>query len=58
MAELEEIEDYMNNDSIDTIRGYLGEESDYLLGYTCDKIRKESLYLPGHDSSLFLIMDD
>ena len=49
MAELEEIEDYMNNDSIDTIRGYLGEESDYLLGYTCDKIRKESLYLPGHD---------
>lgn len=48
MAELEEIKEYINGD-IETIRGYLGEESDYLLGHNCEKIRKESLHLPGHD---------
>lgn len=49
MAELEEIEEYMNNGSIETIKDYLGEESDYLLEHICDKIQRESLYLPGHD---------
>ena len=35
--------------SIETIKSYLGEETDYLLNHTCEKIRSESLYLPGHD---------
>lgn len=48
MAELEEIREYING-NIETIKGHLGGESDYLLGHTCEKIRKESLYLPGSD---------
>ncbi|MCK4332944.1 MAG: class I fructose-bisphosphate aldolase [Thermoplasmatales archaeon] len=48
MAELEEIKGYING-NIETIKGHLGEKSDYLLGHTCEKIRKESLHLPGHD---------
>jgi len=48
LSELEEIREYMNG-NIETIKGHLGEKSDYLLGHTCEKIRKESLYLPGHD---------
>jgi len=48
LAELEEIREYING-NIETIKGHLGGESDYLLGHTCEKIRKESLYLPGSD---------
>ena len=41
-----------NNDyqaDINTIRNYLGEESDYLLHHQCETISKEQLYLPGPD---------
>lgn len=48
MTELEEIREYMNQ-SEEALRGYLGEEIDYLLHHTCEKIPKESLYLPGPD---------
>ena len=48
MPELEEIREHMDG-SIETIKSYLGEETDYLLNHTCEKIRSESLYLPGHD---------
>lgn len=48
MAELEGIREYMNG-NIETIKSYLGEDAEYLLGHTCEKIRKESLYLPGPD---------
>ncbi len=33
--------------NIDAIRGYLGSDADYLLNHTCQKIKKESLHLPG-----------
>jgi class I fructose-bisphosphate aldolase len=46
MAELEEIKGYMNNSNIDTIKQYLGEESNYLLDHICEKIRKDSIHLP------------
>ena len=49
MAELEEIGEYVNNDGIEAIKDYLGEESDYLLEYTCNNILKESLHLPNHN---------
>ena len=50
MTELEEIsDDYISGNSLETIKGYLDEESNYLLEYTCQKIRKESLYLPSED---------
>jgi len=49
MVEYEEIRECMNNDGIETIKDYLGEESDYLLEHICDKIQRESLYLPGPD---------
>jgi class I fructose-bisphosphate aldolase len=39
----------INNGSIETIKDYLGKESDYLLEHICDKIQRESLYLPSHD---------
>lgn len=48
MTEYGEIKQCINGD-IETIRGYLGEESDYLLYHNCEKINKESLHLPGHD---------
>ena len=48
MAQLEEVGEYMSG-SIDEIKGYLGEDTDYLLNHTCEKIRNDSLYLPGHD---------
>ncbi len=48
MSELEEIREHMDG-SIETIKEYLGEEADDLLNHTCEKIRKESLYLPGPD---------
>jgi len=48
LPELEEIREHMDR-SIETIKGYLGEESDYLLNHTCEKIHKDSLYLPGYD---------
>lgn len=48
MPALEEIGNTMSAD-IDTIREYLGEEAEYLLGHTCEKISKDSLHLPGPD---------
>jgi class I fructose-bisphosphate aldolase len=48
LTELEEIRGH-GNGNIETIKRYLGEESNYLLEHTCEKIRKESLHLPGHD---------
>jgi class I fructose-bisphosphate aldolase len=48
MAELEEVKNYINND-IESIRGYLGDDSDFLLYHNCHKIKKESLHLPGND---------
>ncbi len=48
MAEYEELEKHMSAD-IDSIRGYLGDEADYLLNHTCEKIKKESLHVPGPD---------
>jgi len=48
LSELEEIREHMDG-SIETIKEYLGEEADDLLNHTCEKIRKESLYLPGPD---------
>ena len=48
MAELEEVGKYMNAD-IESIRSYLGDESDYLLQHHCEKITQDSLYLPGPD---------
>jgi fructose-bisphosphate aldolase, class I len=35
--------------NIDSIRGYLGADADYLLKHTCMRIKKESLHLPGPD---------
>jgi fructose-bisphosphate aldolase, class I len=35
--------------NIDSIRGYLGADADYLLKHTCLKIKKDSLHLPGPD---------
>jgi class I fructose-bisphosphate aldolase len=35
--------------NIDSIREFLGADADYLLKYTCMKIKKESLHLPGPD---------
>ncbi len=50
MPELEEIEEYMvSNNTYDNIKNYLGEEADYLLNHNCEKIKKESLHLPGPD---------
>lgn len=48
MAELEEIGEYKSG-NLETIKGYLGEEADHLLGHTCSKISKKSLHLPGPD---------
>jgi class I fructose-bisphosphate aldolase len=48
LPELEEIREHMDG-IIETIKSYLGEETDYLLNHTCEKIRSESLYLPSHD---------
>ena len=48
MTELEEMREYMKSD-FDAIKAYLGEESEYLLGHSCQKIRKDSLHLPGPD---------
>jgi len=56
MVELEEVEKYMGG-SIETIKGYLGEETDYLLGHNCEKITKESLHLPGPDFVDRIFMD-
>jgi class I fructose-bisphosphate aldolase len=48
MAECEEIGNHMQGD-ITSIRELLGDEADNLLNYTCEKIRQESLQLPGPD---------
>jgi len=48
MQELKEI----NRDeggNIETIKGYLGDEADYLLNHKCEKISKDTLHLPGPD---------
>ena len=37
------------NNNIESIRNYLGNEADYLLNHTCNKIKKESLHLPSSD---------
>ena len=49
MAEYEEIRENMDYTKIDTIREYLGDESEYILNHKCQKITKESLHLPGPD---------
>ncbi len=45
--------------NIDSIRGYLGADADYLLKHTCVKIKKDSLHLPGPDfiDQIFLDTD-
>jgi class I fructose-bisphosphate aldolase len=43
--------------NIDQIRTYLGAESEYLLKYTCTKIQKESLHLPGPEFIDQIFMD-
>jgi len=48
MQELTEIRNQQTAD-INTIREYLAEDAEYLLHYTCEKIPKEHLYLPGPD---------
>lgn len=48
MEELEEVREYETG-SFKTIKELLGEEADYLLRHTCNKISKESLHLPGAD---------
>jgi len=48
MQNLKQVEPAQQAD-IDTIRKYLGEESDWLLNHESNKIPKEHLYLPGPD---------
>jgi len=48
LQEFEEMKKEMNP-NIDTIRSFLGEESDYLLHHLSQKIPKESLHIPGPD---------
>ena len=46
---MEEINDYMNGSNIYSIRGFLGEESDYLLNFDNPRISKDIMYTPGPD---------
>ena len=55
MQELEEIGNSRAN--IETIRSYLGEEADYLLNHTCEKIPRDMLHLPGPDFVDRIFMD-
>ncbi|RLF40571.1 MAG: fructose-bisphosphate aldolase, partial [Thermoplasmata archaeon] len=55
MQELEEIG--TSRASIETIRNYLGEEADYLLNHTCEKIPRNILHLPGPDFVDRIFMD-
>ncbi|HEC89129.1 MAG TPA: class I fructose-bisphosphate aldolase, partial [Thermoplasmatales archaeon] len=55
MQELEEIG--TSRASIETIRNYLGEEADYLLNHTCEKIPRNMLHLPGPDFVDRIFMD-
>ena len=48
MQNLKQIKSSQHAD-IDTIRNYLGEESDWLLNHESRKVPKEDLYLPGPD---------
>jgi len=50
----------MMKGNIDSLRECLGAESDYLLKYTCTKIKKESLHTPGPDfiDQIFLTLTD
>lgn len=45
----EEIIDNINGNDINSIRGFLGEEADYLLNFENPKISKEMIYAPGPD---------
>jgi class I fructose-bisphosphate aldolase len=56
MQQYEEMNPYKKA-SIDQIRQMLGEEADYLLHHRCEKIPKESLYLPGPDFIERVVMD-
>ena len=47
IKKLEEIKGFMDEGNIETIGSHLGEEADYLLQHTCEKIAQDSLYLPG-----------
>ena len=47
MVECEEI--MQNSGNIDTIKGFLGEEADYLLNHSCQKISMDSIHVPGPD---------
>jgi len=48
MVELEEIGKHMNGD-INVIRDFLGDKADYFLNHKCEKIKTDSLHLPGPD---------
>ena len=48
MAELEQVNKYHEVD-VNAIKGYLGDEADYLLSHHCEKISGESLHIPGPD---------
>ena len=48
MQEYEQMNFYEGG-NIEEIRSYLGDEADYLLNHQCNKISRESLYLPGPD---------
>ncbi len=56
MVELEEIKEHWGG-NIDTIKGYLNEEADYLLNHTCEKIPSDTLYIPGSDFIDRVVMD-
>lgn len=49
IKKLEEIKGFMDEGNIETIGSHLGEEADYLLHHTCEKISQDQLYLPGPD---------
>ncbi len=48
MSQLEEVDVNMKG-NIDSIKGFLGADADYLLRHTCTKIKNETLHLPGPD---------
>ena len=47
MQDFEEIKDYTSSSKIETIRNFLGDESDYLLNFNNPRIPKESIHVPG-----------
>jgi len=48
---MQELEEMKKDDAVDinSIRSYLGDESDYLLNHHCETVPKDQLYLPGSD---------